>query len=203
MKAIIFDMGGVLIDLDVEACRRAFKEELGFYEIDDILDPCHQKGIFGEMEAGRVTGDEFRDFVLSRSKDSVSREDVDHALHHILVGIEPYKAQLLSRLSKDYDIYMLSNNNPIVVPLAQRMFEEAGFSMERDFRKCYISYQMKMLKPSEDFYKAVIADIGLPAEEMLFIDDSKANVDAAIAAGLPAVWYEPGSDLRLLFPMER
>ena len=57
---------------------------------------------------------------------------------------------------------------------------------------------MKMLKPSVEFYKAVIAYIGLPAEQMLFIDDSKANVQASIDAGLPAVWYEPGTDLDAL-----
>lgn len=50
MKAIIFDMGGVLIDLDVEACKRAYKESLEFHEIDQILDPCHQTGILGDME---------------------------------------------------------------------------------------------------------------------------------------------------------
>ena len=75
------------------------------------------------------------------------------------------------------------------------MFREAGFTMEGDFKKCYISYQMKMLKPSAEFYKAVIDDISLPAEEMLFIDDSQKNVDAANDAGLPAVYYEPGTDL--------
>ena len=67
--------------------------------------------------------------------------------------------------------------------------------MESDFKKCYISYQMHMLKPSAEFYKAVIDDIALPAEEMLFIDDSQKNVDASIDAGLPAIYYEPGTDL--------
>ena len=123
---------------------------------------------------------------------------MDKALHHILVGIAPYKIDMLRRLSADYDIYMLSNNNPIATACASRMFEQAGFSMERDFKKCYISYQMKMLKPSAEFYKAVVADIGLPADQMLFIDDSKTNVQASFDAGLPAVWYEPGTDLNAL-----
>ena len=90
---------------------------------------------------------------------------------------------------------MLSNNNPIAARMASEIFAEGGFSMETSFKKCYLSYQMKTVKPSEEFYKAVIADIGLPAEEMLFIDDSKANVQASIDAGLPAIWYEPGTDL--------
>lgn len=197
-KALIFDMGGVLIDLDLEACRRAFREDLGFFEIDEILDACHQKGMIGDMEAGKVTGDEFRDYVLAHSRPGAKPEDVDKAFNRILVGIAPYKVDMLRRLSGHYDIYMLSNNNPVAIVCAENMFEEAGFSMKRDFRKCYISYKMKMLKPSAEFYKAVIADIGLPAEEMLFVDDSKTNVEAAIAAGLPAVYYEPGTDLNEL-----
>ena len=195
MKAIIFDMGGVLVDLDVDSCITAFKTELEFHEIVEILDPCHQKGILGEMETGNISGDEFRDYVLAHSRAGATPEDVDKALGKILVGIAPYKIDMLHALSERYDIYMLSNNNPIATAAAERMFRDGGFSMENHFRKCYISYQMKMLKPSEDFYKAVIEDIGLPAEEMLFIDDSQRNVDAANAAGLPAIYYEPGTDL--------
>lgn len=198
MKALIFDMGGVLVDLDLDACRNAFRDGLGFREIDEILDPCHQKGIIGEMEEGLVTADEFRNHVIAGSKSGVSPDDVDHALYRILVGIAPYKIDMLRRLSEKYDIYMLSNNNPIAATRASELFAEAGFTMESDFRKCYMSYQMKMLKPSEGFYKAVIADIGLPAEDILFIDDSQRNVEASIAAGLPAVWYDSGTDLAAL-----
>lgn len=198
IKALIFDMGGVLVDLDMDACRKAFKEGLGFDEIDQLLDPCHQKGIIGEMEEGYVTADEFRRYVIAGSRPGVTDDDVDSAFHKILVGIAPYKFDMLRSLAGRYDIYMLSNNNPIASARASEMFAEGGFTMESDFTKCYMSYQMKMLKPSEAFYKAVIADIGIPAEEMLFIDDSQKNVEASIAAGLPAIWYEPGTDLDVL-----
>ena len=49
MKAIIFDMGGVLVDLDIPGCKEYFKTELGYMDIDTVLDPCHQKGIFGQL----------------------------------------------------------------------------------------------------------------------------------------------------------
>ena len=194
-KAIIFDMGGVLIDLDVKACREAFINDLGFLGIDDLLDACHQKGIFGEMEAGRATADEFRAFVLAGSDPGHAPEDVDKALWHILLDITPQKVELLKKLSQKYDLYMLSNNNPICTPRAAEIFAEAGYPMNEGFKKCYISYQMKAMKPSADFYRAVMEDIGLPAADMLFIDDSQRNVDGSISAGLPAVYYEPGTDL--------
>ena len=102
MKAIIFDMGGVLVDLDMDACRNAFKYDLGFDEIDTILDPCHQKGIIGDLEEGLVTADEFRKYVLERSREGATDVDVNEAFAKILVGIEPSKIELLKKLAEDY-----------------------------------------------------------------------------------------------------
>lgn len=195
IKALIFDMGGVLVDLDIEDCKRAFKEDIGYYKIDEIIDPCHQKGIYGDLEEGVLDSDEFRRIVLADSRPGTAPEDVDKAMWHILVGIEPYKADMLRKLSEKYDLYLLSNNNSICLPCSSGMFSDAGIPLDKIFRKCFYSFEMKALKPSEKFYKAVIREIGLPSEEMLFIDDSQANVDGAVAAGLPAVYYRPGSDL--------
>ena len=198
IKAIIFDMGGVLVDLDIEDCKRAFKEYLGYYKIDELIDPCHQKGIYGDLEEGTITGDQFRKFVLEESRPGSAAEDVDRAMWHILTGIEPCKVPMMKKLAESYDLYLLSNNNEVCLPRSRAMFEEAGIPMETLFKKCFYSFEMKALKPSEAFYKAVVAEIGLPAEEMFFIDDSQKNVDGAIAAGLPAVYYEPGTDLEAL-----
>lgn len=191
-------MGGVLIDLDVPRCIQAFIDDLDYPQITQIIDPCHQKGIFGDMEEGKASADDFRAYVLKDARKGATSEDVDKALWNILVGIEPYKIPLLKRLAENYDVYMLSNNNPICTPRAEVMFEEAGFSMTKDFKKCYISYKLKALKPSAECFHAIMEDIGIPAENMLFIDDSQKNVDGSIAAGLPAVYYKPGSDLAAL-----
>ena len=197
-KTIIFDMGGVLVDLDIEDCKRVFRQELGYEGIDQIIDACHQKGIYGDLEEGTLSADDFRAIVLSESRPGTSPAEVDRAMSHILVGIAPYKAELLRRMAGKYDLCMLSNNNPICMPHSTKLFEEAGAPLDKVFRKCFLSYEVKALKPSEKFYKSVIEDIGLPAEQMLFIDDSQKNVDGSIAAGLPAVYYEPGTDLEAL-----
>lgn len=194
-KAVIFDMGGVLVDLDIEGCKAAFKSYLGYYNIDNIIDACHQKGIYGDLEEGTLSAEEFRRIVLSESRPDSRPELVDEAMWNILVGIAPYKVTMLRRLAESYDLYLLSNNNPICMPHSTRIFADAGIPLDRIFRKCFLSYEVKALKPSERFYKTVIEEIGIPSEDMLFIDDSQKNVDGAVAAGLPAVYYEPGTDL--------
>lgn len=191
-------MGGVLVDLDVEGCKNAYKRLLGYDRIDELIDPCHQKGIYGDLEEGILSAEDFRAAVLAESNPGSRAELVDEAMWHILSGISPYKAELLNRLAESYDLYMLSNNNPVCMPRSRRLFEEAGAPLEKVFRKCFLSYEMKALKPSDTFYKTVVSEIGLPAEQMIFIDDSQKNVDGAIAAGLPSVYYEPGTDLSAL-----
>ena len=89
-KAIIFDMGGVIVDLDIEGCKAAFKERLGYHNIDNIIDACHQKGIYGDLEEGKLTAEEFRSIVIADSRPGSDPMDVDRAMWHILVGIEPY-----------------------------------------------------------------------------------------------------------------
>lgn len=194
-KALIFDFGGVLVDLDVERCKAAFKSDLGYYNIDNILDACHQKGFFADMEEGKLSADGFRSIVLSESRPGALPEDVDTSLLQILSGMAEYKARLLTHLSKSYDLYLLTNNNPIVYRHMTGFFAGYGISFSGLFRKCFVSYEMGLLKPSAEFYRRVIEEIGCPAEEMLFIDDSPKNVEGAIAAGLPAVCYEQGSDM--------
>lgn len=197
-KAIIFDMGGVLVDLDIDGCKDAFRRNLGYENIDEIIDPCHQKGIWGDLEEGILPEDEFRSIILAESRPGASAKEVDDAMSKILSGISPYKAELLRKMSRSYDLYMLSNNNSICLPYAAEMFAEAGVPLESTFIRCFMSFEMKALKPSQTFYKKVMEEIGIPAEDMVFIDDSQANVDGALRAGLPAVFYRPGTDLSSL-----
>lgn len=191
-------MGGVLVDLDIEGCKAAFRRILDYQNIDNIIDACHQKGIWGQLEEGVLSADEFRRAVLADSRPDAVSTDVDEAMSYILVGIEPYKVELLKRLAESYDLYMLSNNNEISIIRSSKMFADAGIPLDVIFRKCFLSYQMKVLKPSASFYKKVMEEIGRSSEEMIFIDDSLRNVEGAIEAGLPAVYYEPGSDLSSL-----
>ena len=195
VKAIVFDLGGVLIDLDGERCVRAFREILGYERITELLDLSHQKGIYGEMEAGRVTADEFRAEILRESRPGCVPADVDRAMAGLLTGMDPAKVPLLERLARDYAIYGLTNNNEISVKRMHDIYEENGLDWQHVFRKEFISCRMKLMKPSREIFDAAAAEIGLPPEEILFIDDSQRNVDGAVAAGWKAALYKQGTDL--------
>ena len=194
-KAIVFDLGGVLIDLDYERCVRAFREVLGYERITELLDLWHQKGIYGDMEAGLITADEFRTEVLRESRPGCVPSDVDRAMAGLLAGMDPAKVPLLEHLAEKYPLYGLSNNNEISVKRMHEIYEENGLDWQRIFRKEFISSRMKMLKPSRAIFDAAAAEIGLPPSEILFVDDSQTNVDGALDAGWQAILYVQGTDL--------
>ena len=195
VSAIVFDLGGVLIDLDYDSCVRSFREVLGYERITELLDLSHQKGIYGDMEAGLITADEFREEVLRESRPGCVPADVDRAMAGLLVGMDPKKVPLLERLAERYDIYGLSNNNEISVARMHAIYEENGLDWQRVFRKEFISSRMKLLKPSRAIFDAAAAEIGFPPAEILFVDDSQRNVDGARSAGWQAALYVQGTDL--------
>lgn len=194
IKAIVFDMGGVLVDLDMQACIRAFKERAGFSDIEDILDCCHQKGIIASLEGGDFTEEEFIEAALGHCRPGTTAEDVRECFCALLPGLPQYKADLLNELKRDYDLYILSNNNPITVRHSGRLFAAAGAPYESTFKHLFISCDLKLLKPGAAIFRHVIDSIGCRPEEILFIDDSHLNVDAAAALGIRSVFYDPTKD---------
>lgn len=195
IRAIIFDIGGVLIDLDRTACIKAFRELLGYERITEILDASHSRGPYMELEAGRITPEEFRAEILAESRPGALPEDVDRSMRAFLGKMDPSKARLIERLWGQYDLYLLSNNNPISMPRCREILAENGIEPSRYFKAEFVSSEMKLLKPSRDFYGEVVRRIGLPPEELLFIDDSMANVEGARSVGIRAVHFVQGGDL--------
>lgn len=198
VKAIAFDIGGVLIELDLDRCIHAFRDILGFERITELLDPSHQKGIYGEMEAGRLGADHFRELILAESRPGCTKADVDRAMAALLVGMPEATVRVVKDLQTRYPLYLLSNNNPISMARTYAIFRENGIEPKTAFKGEFISWEMQLMKPSQACYREVIRRIGLPAREILFVDDNATNVEAAREAGLQARYYIPGSDLSLL-----
>lgn len=196
IKVILFDLGGVLVDLDTDACTNQFINILGYNNIYNLLDPCHQRGIISDLEEGKISADEFRRLILKDSKSGSTPEDVDCCMHSLLTGMAESKAVLLKELSQSYRLFALSNNNPISMRRIHDIFEQQGLDSGDIFEAEFISSDMKMLKPAPEIYKEVVRLVGMPEEQMLFIDDSQSNINAARSLGIRAEYYEIGSDLR-------
>lgn len=207
IKVLVFDLGGVLLDLDLNACYKSCREKLGFERVDEFVGPCHQKGLFMELEAGNITADQFYDGVLSMSAPGKTRQDVGEAFRPFLIGLADCKVPLLRELAQKYDLYLLSNNNAMTWPFAVEEFERKGLPIDSVFKKAFLSFEMHKLKPGDAIYQEAISEIqrlsGTPEtpvapSEMLFIDDSPVNVEAAVRNGMSAVHYPQGDDLRAL-----
>lgn len=184
--------------LDQKRCIEAFKSILGFDRITELLDPYVQKGIYGELEEGTLPPEEFRARVLAESRPGSKPEDVDRCMYALLDGVPESTVSAVKSVAGRYPLYILSNNNPISMVFCQQAMDKAGIG--NLFTDKFISCDMKMLKPSEAFYREVIRRVGAAPEEIVFIDDSLVNVQAARAVGIDARWLEPGVPLSQLLP---
>ena len=198
-KAVVFDIGGVLIGLDMDRCIRAFREDVGFKRITQLLDPYHQKGIIGDLEGGKLSESHFKELILAESRMDAKPEDIDEAMGKLLISeMDPRTAKAVKSLVGKYPLYLLSNNNPISMRNCIKVLKDNGLDPEKTFNGQFISSEMKMLKPSKEFYQTVILKIGVPPREIIFIDDNLENVEGARAVGIDARLFIPGTDIGLL-----
>ena len=196
VKGIIFDMGGVIADLDLQACLNDFREKAGFDRIDEFIGSSHQQGFVSDLEAGIISEEDFYAQCIPYCRPGVTPKILDECFGALISHIEPYKIELLKELSARYPLYVLSNTNPITSRRFYRIFAENGVALEGIFRKLFLSFEMKMLKPGIEIYREAVRRTGLPTGELLFVDDSESNVEGARAAGLHSILYAQGTDLR-------
>lgn len=196
IKAIVFDLGGVLITLDKQRCIRSFKETAGFLRIEEFLDTSHQRGMIGDIEAGRIDEDEFYRQCLNYCAPGTTRQTVRDCMWSLLNPFESETVRVLNELRERYDLYILTNNSAVTMARTRADALKAGLDMDTTFKGVYVSQDLKMLKPSLEIFEYVIAQTGLRPDEILYIDDSQRNVESALNAGMRAVHHVPGSDLR-------
>ena len=195
IKAIVFDMGGVIVRLDMDRCIRNFKELAGFEDIEEYLDRFHQKGFISDLEEGKTQPEDFYRECLEHSRPGTSVETAQYCFCSLLDGLEEDSLNLIRSLRGRYDLYVLSNNNPISRGYFREMMKKEGLDTEEVFTKEFYSYELKMLKPSREIYECVIEGVGRKPEEILFIDDARDNIEAASALGITTLWLRPGMDI--------
>lgn len=197
IRNLIFDLGGVLVSLDRKRCLDNFSLLLGFDDFGDYLNAYAQKGFFAKFENGDIGSPQFRDEVRSRCRvENVTDEMIDSTLDTFLTQVAPYKVKLLLDLKEKYNLFLLSNVNPIAWKKCCELFLEAqGVDIEDVFEKLYLSFELNASKPGTAIYNKVIEDSGIVPAETLFIDDSAANIETGRQMGLNVLLYDVDTNL--------
>lgn len=195
IENVVFDLGGVLVDLDIDRCRESFRR-LGMNAVAELINPYYPAEMIGRLEHGLITFHEMCDEMRRlAATPTVTDDEIGRAYGDFLTGIRLEKLRQIDRLrARGIRTYVLSNNNPSSMRFIRAMFATDGKRMEDYFDGIYLSYEMHELKPSAAIFRKMIADSGMQPERTLFIDDGQKNVDAAQALGFAVYKPAPGED---------
>ncbi len=198
IKNIIFDLGGVLLNLDMAKTRQEFFD-LGLTQIDELFRIGHAASFFKQYEIGAISDQEFVDEIKKELKESVPDQQIVHAWNAMLLDFPSKRVEWLKKQRQQYRIFLFSNTNALHLIEFRKSFKEAhGFEIDELFEKAYYSHEVQIRKPDAGAYQLVVDENGLEAAHTLFIDDALINVEAAIATGLQGYHLKQGEELSLL-----
>ena len=202
ITTLIFDFGGVLINLDLPKCIDNLRGT-GFVNVDQFLSNFGQKDFFLKFENGQIDTPEFRNEIRKNTSDLLSDEEIDTAWCSFLCDIPSEKISMLKELRKKYRLLLLSNTNPLHIEVSARIaLEPYNTSLDELFDKCYLSYEMGLTKPSEDIFTALLNDANVTAQECLFLDDGLKNIETAKGMGFATYLVDPSENLDFLLKLK-
>lgn len=185
IKNIVFDLGGVVIDLDRdEAVRRL--EKIGLGTAGELLGLYRQEEPFLSLETGRCTAAELYDGLRGQCSPGTTDHDIEEAFCGFLIGIPEERLRALSALREaGFRVFALSNTNPVMYNgWIAREFRKLGLSVNDYFEGVVASFAEGTCKPDEEIFRIVLRRYGLNGDETLMLDDSDANCQAAERAGM-------------------
>lgn len=199
-EAIIFDLGGVLINLDYGKTSDAFRQ-LGMTDFDETYSQLQQTELFDRFEIGDVSSFHFINRILDRLPQGNNGNKVVHAWNAMILDFPKERLEWLSEIGKRYRIFLLSNTNTLHMDAVRRSLEKTvGHQRLEDyFEQVYLSCEMGLRKPDPAIFQRLCAEQGLNPETTLFIDDSPQHIEGARAAGLQAIHLPAGTDVQSLF----
>jgi putative hydrolase of the HAD superfamily len=202
IDAVIFDLGGVILNLDFARTIAAFQQAIPDLDLESFLGKEGQHKMYSEFEVGKKTTEEFvHDFNHYYQAD-LSLDEFARCWNAMILDMPTHRILLLKKLrSSGKKIYLLSNINAIHEDAVNRRFLEAGERGHfRDlFDHKYYSHHIKMRKPNPEIFQHVIHEQKLRPERTLFIDDTKMHVDSAHRLGLKTHHLQFGQDISELF----
>ncbi|MEQ1585609.1 MAG: HAD family phosphatase [Cyclobacteriaceae bacterium] len=201
IKNIIFDLGGVIINLSVEKTHQAFAALSGL-PVAEIKTRVHHGAFFHEFEKGLITDSEFRDHLRDSLSMRVTDEQLDQAWNAMLLDIPLSRIQLLEKLKTGYTIFLLSNTNNIHLQCFNEIVRELTGKPAIDyyFHASFYSHLVKMSKPDEEIYQHVLLQHALVPQETIFLDDNKDNLVGANKVGIHTFHVEHPDQIFSLFP---
>ncbi len=195
IKKIAFDFGGVIIRQNQQQAVERFKQ-IGLLDAEERLGAYTQQGIFGQLEEGKITAEDFRWQLSLLIGRAVTIEDCSYAWRGYCDELPQRNLEALQRLRREgYGLSILSNTNPFMMGWAlSQDFDGNGHSLADYVDALYLSYQMKVMKPSAEIFRRVLEAEGVRPEELLFIDDSSHNISAAQQLGIATFQPVNGED---------
>ena len=185
IKNLLFDLGGVLLNIDYNKTANAFKL-LGVKHFDELYSQADANDLFESLETGKISEQDFYLTIKTYCNADVTHQQIENAWNEMLLNFRTESLDYLIKLKDQYNIYLLSNTNSIHLSAFTKIFQKETGKVDLDgyFIKAYYSHLIQERKPYALTYKNVLEDAGIKAEETLFIDDSIKNIDGAKEAGL-------------------
>ncbi|WP_128543894.1 HAD family hydrolase [Larkinella soli] len=192
IKNIIFDLGDVIIPIDLRGPIRNFATLSGLSE-EEVENLWRDHGLTLQYETGLIDDAAFRRHVRDLLKnDSWADEVIDTAWNTVLLELPVERVQRILELRERYRLFLLSNTSRIHIVRVNQILSELGQpTLEELFEKVYYSYEVRLAKPSPEIYNHVLETAGLKAEETVFLDDNPHNIRAAAELGIKAVQVQP------------
>ncbi len=197
--AIIFDLGGVLLNIDFSLTQQAL-EKLGMNNVALYYGKYIQAGFFDRLDKGEIHEHELFHELRKLLDNNVTDDQLRQAWNAMILDFPFQRIQLLKKFKQTHRTFLLSNTNTVHYPVYQGIL--AGFgedSIESLFHHVYLSFMEGMRKPDSDFFMKLITEQSLEPATTLFIDDTEMHVEAARNVGLQAIHLADGLDVVDLF----
>jgi len=196
IKNIIFDLGGVIINIDVPLTYNALAKDCPL-NAEEVRQKLNAEHVFGRYERGELSSAEVRKLLKDALQLAISDEELDRRWNALLLDIPQERIELIKKLRGSYRLYLLSNTNVIHIDEVNAILHRtSGISkLDELFDSIYYSFNIGLSKPSVEIYKHVLNHSGLDPSETLFLDDGIENVNGAIATGINAMQVTPDNSI--------
>ena len=192
IRNIIFDLGGVIIDIKRDSAVEALTE-LGVTESDKLLGKYEQKGVFLLLEEGQISDAELYDTLMPLCNHGTSCTDIKNAFERFLIGIPVERLKIIDKLrDAGYKTYVLSNTNPVFYNhWIANAFRQDGKSINDYFDGIVTSFEEQVCKPNPIIMQRLLRRYALNPAECLFLDDSAANCEMGESQGVKSIVITP------------